>query len=155
MRDPRPDDAVDRKRARTSGARGNRGGANKGKPTQVKRISLGEEKTTGKDNRYKRKSNANNKDKKAAAAASEGAAVVKTEEGEESKATTGDSSKNKDAKDKKDKDRKTKFDEFPTSILVCKVCQKVMNDGAVSFKIIFDRILFSTYLKVLICVYFK
>ena len=28
--------------------------------------------------------------------------------------------------------KKSKYDEFPTSLLVCKICQKVMSDGAVS-----------------------
>jgi len=50
--------------------------------------------------------------------------VVTIDEGGESAPAAG--------KTEEEKKRKSKYDDFPSALLVCKVCQKSMNDGAVS-----------------------
>jgi hypothetical protein len=112
------------KRPRTSD--GNNGIKKEGRnsnTTKVKRISLG---GGGGDE----KKNRNSYQKKAVV-------VVKKEE----ETTTTKEVKEEKKKKEKDVDRKTDFDELPGSLLSCKVCQKMMNDGKVKKDKINDKIL--------------
>lgn len=130
LRDPHPEDI---KRPRVSG--GGRNSQNNRKSTgQVKRVDIsgdGGRKSLGSSHRpasatSDKKDSKKDKDKSATEPPAEGDEVKKTgDDKEKSEATT--------EKDKeKDKDRKTEYDGIPGSLLVCKVCQKSMNDGQVS-----------------------
>lgn len=108
-------DEVEKKRPRTNNAQANkaRNGVAKGKAMNIKKNNKKPVEKKEEDKKDEEK-----KDQESA----ENAEVKKEDE------------EKMDQDESKPEEKKaSKYDEFSTSLLVCKVCQKVMNDGSVSF----------------------